>query len=63
MGKVCSIPPHTEMMIECLIPRSVEGRDYMVQPICLEEQIVSTPYGIVKGSRDGWTQLRVANIS
>ena len=63
VGKECCVPPYTEVMIECLIPRSVKGRDYMVQPICLEEQMVSTPYGIVKGSRDGWTQLRVANIS
>ena len=63
VGKECSVPPYTEVMIECLIPRSVEGRDYMVQPICLEEQMFSTPYGIVKGSKDGWTQLRVANIS
>ena len=38
------------------------GRSYMIQPITFDDKLVSTPYGIVHGSKVGRIRLRVANV-
>ena len=34
----------------------------MVQPITFDDKLVSTPYGIVRGTKSGKVQIRVANV-
>lgn len=57
-----SIPPRSEMVVACFVPRMEKGRDYLVEPISSEESWVGTPYGIVEGQADGKIHLKVSNL-
>ncbi|KAL5260338.1 hypothetical protein ACHWQZ_G010459 [Mnemiopsis leidyi] len=47
MAKETKIPPKSEVVVACLVPRMKEGQDYLVEPVSLGERWVGTPYGIV----------------
>ena len=51
------------MWIECYAPGMKVGKEYMIQPITFDDKLVSTPYGIIKGTSDGRIRIRVANLS
>ena len=59
-----TIPAGNEMLLECDVPRMEKGRDYLVQPVTSEDDMmVSTPYGLIAGSKSKVVCIRVANLS
>ena len=56
------IPTRSEALVTCYIPNMEMGKEYMVQPITFDDKLVSTPYGIVQGTKNGRVQIRVANL-
>jgi transposase InsO family protein len=57
------IPPRSEVLVTCYTAGLQVGKEYMVQPVTFDDRLVSTPYGMIRGSKDGRMQLRVANLS
>ena len=57
------IPPKTESLVKCYIPRMEEDEEYMIQPISCDDTLVSTPYGIVSGTKDKKVMIRITNLS
>jgi hypothetical protein len=56
------IPPKSEMMVACCVPRMEQGQDYLVEPVAFGERWVGTPYGLVDGRQDGMIGLKVTNL-
>ena len=56
------IPPKSEIVVACCVPRMKQGQDYLVEPVSLGERWVGTPYGIVEGRQDGAMGLKVTNL-
>ena len=56
------IPGRSEKMICCISPGIREGGEYFVQPISGSDGLVSTPYGLICGTKNGIINLRVANL-
>ena len=56
------IPPKSEALIACMVPRMKVGEDYMVQPLSMGQTLVGTPYGLVEGTKEGKIMLKVTNL-
>ena len=42
----------SEVMVACVVPRMDNKEECMLEPITLDNTLVSTPYAFVEGSRD-----------
>jgi hypothetical protein len=58
-----SIPANSEAYVECICTDLEAGHDYMVQPIRYGDELISTPFGVIKGNSRGVFKLKVANLN
>ena len=58
-----TIPGGSEIYVKCRVTRDLEkGRTYLVQPVKEDDNLVSTPFGIIEGTEKQFS-LRVANLN
>ena len=56
------LPARTEQYVSCFCRGMENGKDYMIQPISQEDSLVSTPFGVIKGTGASQFQVRMSNL-
>ena len=57
------IPAKSEKYVKCFSKGWKTGQDYLIQPLSQEDSLISTPFGVIRATRDDTFHVRMSNLS
>ena len=56
------LPAKSETYIQCLSEDMKQGKDYLIQPISQEDDLFSTPFGVIRANDRNEFEVRISNL-